>query len=35
VGHGISNGTAIKNMTKLTADIVSAKLAITIKQAFV
>lgn len=35
VGHGISNGTAIKNMTKLTADIVSAKLANTIKQAFV
>lgn len=34
VGHGISNGTAIKNMVKLTADIAKAKLSDKIKEAF-
>lgn len=34
VGHGISNEIAIKNMIKLTADIVSAKLSVKIKDAF-
>jgi glycerol-3-phosphate acyltransferase PlsX len=34
VGHGISNGKAIKNMIKLTADIAKAKLSDKIKDAF-
>lgn len=35
VGHGISNGTAIKNMILLTGDIISAELSNNIKEAFV
>lgn len=35
VGHGISNGIAIKNMISLTADIIGAGLATKIKEAFV
>lgn len=34
VGHGISNEIAIKNMIKLTADIVTANLSVKIKEAF-
>ena len=34
VGHGISNETAIKNMVKLTAEIVSANLSGKIREAF-
>lgn len=35
VGHGISNGMAIKNMILLTAEIVTAELSKKIKEAFV
>lgn len=35
VGHGISNGNAIKNMILLTRDIISAELSNKIKEAFV
>lgn len=34
VGHGISNDIAIKNMIKLTADVVNANLSNEIKEAF-